>query len=103
MTDLSARASSVLLFIHEYKSRHDYSPSNRDITDACHLNTTSLTKHYCDLLKKDGLVDWLKVKKGSASRTIHLTEKGKQYIADHAFLVNNHEIAEKPFAVRARV
>ena len=71
------RVHKMLLFIYEFKSVRDYSPSIREIGDAVSIGSTSVVMYYLKKLRAEELLDlndW-------EARTVRLTKKGKEYVA----------------------
>ena len=72
------RRRKILLFIHEFKERNDYSPNIREIGLAVGVTSTSMVNYYLLDLKGDKLIDFNK----RESRTLRLTVKGKDFIKE---------------------
>lgn len=89
---ISERAVSVLIFIDTFKKREDFSPSIRDIGNACRISSTSVVNYYLDQLKWGGLVETKTSTKNAGtpmervvdcSRTLRLTDYGKEFVAEY--------------------
>lgn len=72
------RVRKILLFIHEFKTQYDYSPSVREIGTATDVPSTSVVMYYMHILMDRGLIEF----NPRESRTVRLTPKGKKFIAD---------------------
>lgn len=63
----------ILTQIEKYISKHDYSPSIRELKRLCRsVNSTSTIKSYLDRMKAKGLIDF----EPKTPRTIKLINKG---------------------------
>lgn len=49
-------AETILDFILDFKKKHDYSPTIREIQDGCELSSTSVVEYHLDALIKDGAI-----------------------------------------------
>jgi len=78
----------VLAFVDEYKRQHPYSPDIREIGHAVGISSTSVVNYHLDHLEEAGFVGFLYIeRKGSkgrnrGARTVHVTRKGKAYLAE---------------------
>jgi repressor LexA len=70
------RYKAILKFLYEYKKKNGYPPTNREISEAAGIPSTSVTSYYLDRLKERGLVNFVP----KAARTIQLTNVGSQLV-----------------------
>lgn len=52
------KAADILRFIREFRARHKYSPSVREIRDGVGISSTSMTHRWLSAMAKRGLVTW---------------------------------------------
>lgn len=66
---------AVLKFIREYMALHSWSPTLREIADACNLAWPSSVPRHLDRLEAWGLI----VREAGQARSIAVTEKGREF------------------------
>lgn len=89
---LNERSRRLLVYIHEYKLLHPWSPDIREMAAAVPSQhekemSTSVVNYYLNALEKEGLISWFylphiqgKPRPFRAARTVHLTKKGVEYV-----------------------
>lgn len=71
---MEIRINTLYDFIVDYKNKHGFCPSVREMCDELHINSTSTITYYLNRLEKDG-----KIRRGeSKNRAIEVLEDEKQ-------------------------
>ena len=73
---LSQRQTRILAFIKDFIAKHSYSPTVREITDACRISSTSVADYN---LRRLECMSYLTRRAGSA-RSIVLTDRGSSWL-----------------------
>jgi len=72
MEAISPRRKQILEFISDFIARRGYAPSVRDIAEACHISSSSVTQYHLNVLQKRGYIQ----RDQEVSRSITLLREG---------------------------
>ena len=68
-----AAQAHILDFIVRYRDQYGYPPSTREIMDACHISSTSVTRKHLEALEAAGLIE----RDARVARGIRVVKNGK--------------------------
>src|SRR4030042_1076041 len=53
---LNATRERIFKFLHDFRDRHDYMPTVRDILKGCNISSTAVVQHHLDVLEREGKI-----------------------------------------------
>src|SRR4030066_2059810 len=53
---LNATRERIFKFLHDFRDRHDYMPTVRDILKGCNISSTAVVQHHLDVLEREGRI-----------------------------------------------
>jgi repressor LexA len=46
----------IFSFLHDFRDKHDYMPTVRDILKGCNISSTAVVQHHLDILEREGRI-----------------------------------------------
>lgn len=78
---ITKKQLEIMEFIKGYTDQYPYCPNIREIGEAANITSTSVVNYHLEPLYLRGYIDSKKTDADQAApNTIHLTEKGKQFL-----------------------
>jgi len=77
MTRTTDTRSRILDFIRQFRDRHGYAPTVRDIARGCNISTPSVVQYHLNLLEEEGFIR----RDPEVFRSIQLVEKRREAIS----------------------
>ena len=74
------KKDAILRYLTRYQTENGYSPSQREIRDACSFSSTSIVNYHLNILEHHGYI----VRPRHIARAIIITPKGQEYAATPA-------------------
>ena len=74
---IKQKKDAMLRYLTRYQKDNGYSPSQREIRDACSLSSTSVVNYHLNALEHNGYI----VRPRNIARAIIITPKGQEYTA----------------------
>ena len=68
---LNATRERIFDFLHDFRDKHDYMPTVRDILKGCSISSTAVVQHHLDVLEREGRIH----RDPEIFRSIRLAEK----------------------------
>jgi len=53
---LNATRERIFNFLHDFRDKHDYMPTVRDILKGCNISSTAVVQHHLDVLEREGRI-----------------------------------------------
>ena len=69
----NSKRRAILDCLMDYQRDNGYSPSQRDIQEACHFSSTSVVHYHLSALERSGYIIWNR----RIARAIRVTSKGR--------------------------
>lgn len=68
---LNATRERIFSFLYDFRNKHDYMPTVRDILKGCNISSTAVVQHHLDVLEREGRIH----RDPEVFRSIRLTTK----------------------------
>jgi len=56
MKEISDKQKDIIVFINAFIERHSYSPSVREIAEACNINSSTVAQYHLNILERKGYI-----------------------------------------------